>query len=237
MAQETLETFVENFVETGKMSPPRHFGRRYDAAGNFLPERGNTVICRVVPGSQTLAALVSVREGLLGLPFADRFAFTPVSSLHMTVFQGVVENRRLPGFWPIDVPLDTEVAETTSLFSRRLADFPPPLPFRMKLASVTPLGLSLAGATPDDERAVRTLRNNLVTPFGYSHPDHHTYRFHITIAYIKRWLPAGSERVYVPALKEFCRQFRENVDIADLEPPALCTFRDMTEFTPVITLD
>lgn len=64
MLQQIHDSFVENFVETGKSSPPRHLGRRYDAAGNFLRERGNTIICRVVEASASAATIAGVREGL-----------------------------------------------------------------------------------------------------------------------------------------------------------------------------
>ena len=236
MLQQIHDSFVENFVETGKSSPPRHLGRRYDAAGNFLRERGNTIICRVVEASASAATIAGVREGLKALPFAERFAFTPVSSLHMTVFQGIVESRRCLEYWPAGMPLDMAVDDTTRLFVDRLAGFPPVRPFRMRVTSVTPLGLTLAGAAPDDERIVRWLRDEMAALLGYSHPDHFSYGFHITLAYIKRWLPAGAEEAYLPRLAELRRQFGETDDVVELDPPALCTFEDMTEFRQVVVL-
>ena len=43
--------------------------------------------------------------------------------------------------------------------------------------------LVLTGATERDENTVRALRDDLVDPFGYRHPDHDSYTFHITMAY------------------------------------------------------
>jgi len=233
MAYDTNDFFAEHFTETGKSAPPRYLNVRFDANGNFLPMPGNTVVSHVMRGSKTEEALKRVRQALIDLPFGDRFAYTPVSSYHMTVFQGIIEDRRKPDYWPQGVALDMPVEETTTLFLQRLASLPPAPLFRMKLASVTPLGLVLTGAAPEDERTVRALRDVLMAPFGYRHPDHDDYTFHITIAYVKGWLPADATTTYLPALDEIGRAFADKVEIVDLGAPAFCEFPDMTEFRPL----
>lgn len=233
MAYETNDAFAENFTETGKVAPPRYLDIRFDMSGKFLPTPGNTVVCHVVEGSRTQAALERVRQALIELPCGDHFAYTPVSSHHMTVFQGTIEGRRQRGFWPEGVSSDAPVEETTRLFLERLGGFPPAPRFRMKVASVTPLGLVLNGASDDDERKVRRLRDELMIPFGYRHPDHDSYTFHITLAYPKIWLPAGAEEVYLPALAALKDRLAEEMEIVELGAPAFCEFSDMTEFRPL----
>lgn len=233
MAFETNDAFAETFTEVGKAAPPRYLGIRFDMSGTFLPTPGNTVVSHVVAGSRTQAALARVRQALMDLPHGDRFAYTPVSSHHMTVFQGVVEGRRQRGFWPEDIPADAPIKETTRFFLERLEGFPPVPAFRMTLAAITPLGLVLAGATAEDERVLRELRDQLTVPFGYRHPDHDSYRFHITLAYPKAWLPAGAEQTYLPALAKLQAALAEEVDTIELGAPAFCAFPDMTEFRPL----
>ncbi|BCH23607.1 DUF1868 domain-containing protein [Mesorhizobium sp. L-8-3] len=233
MAYETNDAFAENFTEIGKDAPPRYLGIRFDATGTFLPTPGNTVVSHVVPGSRTEAALARVRQGLMDLPYGDRFAYTPVSSHHMTVFQGIIEGRRKPDYWPEGVALDAAVEQTTSLFLDRLSSFRRGDPFHMKVVSVTPLGLVLEGATERDEVTVRALRDDLVGPFGYRHPDHDSYTFHITMAYPKAWLPAGAEAAYLPALAALKDSLAQEIDMVELGAPAFCEFTDMTEFRPL----
>ncbi|BCH31335.1 hypothetical protein MesoLjLc_32650 [Mesorhizobium sp. L-8-10] len=233
MAYETNDAFAENFTEIGKDAPPRYLGIRFDATGTFMPTPGNTVVSHVVPGSRTEAALARVRQGLMDLPYGDRFAYTPVSSHHMTVFQGIIEGRRKPDYWPEGVALDAAVEQTTSLFLDRLSSFPRGDPFHMKVVSVTPLGLVLEGATERDEYTVRALRDDLVGPFGYRHPDHDSYTFHITMAYPKAWLPAGAEAAYLPALAALKDSLAQEIDMVELGAPAFCEFTDMTEFRPL----
>lgn len=236
MRYPTRETFATHFLETGKDGPPFYLGRRFDAAGNFLFEPGNTVVSHVVPGSATEAALTRVRERLGALPFADCFAWTPVESWHMTVFQGTIEGRRAAGFWPEGMVLDAPVEETTRVLDARLEGFAPAAPFSVKLVEVTPLGLVVAGATPEDERGLRALRDRLAEAFGYRHPDHDDYTFHVTLAYVKEWLPAGAEATYLPALDAIGRDFAAEIPVLELAPPAFCTFRDMNLFTPLRVL-
>ena len=235
MAYETNDRFAQHFAETGKDAPPRYLGVRFDDGGTFLPQPGNTVVCHVVPDSRTAGALLAVRDALKTLPHGDRFAYTPPSSYHMTVFRGVIEGRREAGHWPADMPFDTPIEETTRHYRKRLAAFSAP-PFRMRMVSVTPLGLVLTGATDADESTVRAIRDGLVAPFGYREPDHEDYTFHVTLAYVMGWLPAGAETVYLPALRRIADEFAAAVPVLELEAPALCSFDDMTEFRPVLRL-
>nr|WP_144379521.1 DUF1868 domain-containing protein [Mesorhizobium amorphae] len=94
MAYERNDAFAETFTEIGRSGPPHYLNRRFDADGTFLPQPGNTIVSHVIDGSATQRALARVREALKALPYGDRFAYTPVSSLHMTVFQGTIEGRR-----------------------------------------------------------------------------------------------------------------------------------------------
>lgn len=232
MAYQRNDAFAENFTEIGKSAPPHYLNRRFDADGTFLLEPGNTIVSHVVDGSATQQALVRVRDALKALPYGDRFAYTPVSSLHMTVFQGTIEGRRQPAYWPRELAPEAPIDETTAFFLDRLKAFPKASEFRMRPVEVTPLGVVVTGATLTDERSIRTLRDELTAPFSYSHPDHASYTFHITLAYLKAWLPTGAEGVYLPALAELTQNLMAEVDVLELDVPAFCTFNDMTEFKP-----
>ncbi|TIU54853.1 MAG: DUF1868 domain-containing protein, partial [Mesorhizobium sp.] len=93
---------LAGFFEGTNPTPPVHLGTRYDAAGNFLLEPGNTVVSHLVNGSPSEAAVIEVRERMRAMLDANRLAFTPVSSLHMTLFQGIIERRRRLPYWPRD---------------------------------------------------------------------------------------------------------------------------------------
>lgn len=208
-------------------------GRRFDASGRFLPEHGNTVVAQVTAGSETEAALIDLRQSLMDLPYGANFAFTDVASYHMTVFEGVIETRRDYGYWPADLALDLPIDEMTEAMAAKLEAFVPPPAFRMKLLEVTPHGLSLTGATPEDEARVRDWREALAAAFGYRSPEHDAYGFHTTLAYQIEWPPVEALPLYVEALAQLTADFAARVPVLDLDPPAFCRFADMNGFPPV----
>lgn len=79
-----LVPFARNLMS----GPIPHLGQRYDTAGTFLRERGNTVVCHLFEGSEAAAAITDARSRFTQMPGADKLAFTAASSLHMTLFQG-----------------------------------------------------------------------------------------------------------------------------------------------------
>jgi hypothetical protein len=208
-------------------------GRRFNVQGRFMPEHGNTVVAQVTAGSATEAALIDLRQSLMDLPFGDHFAFTDVASYHMTVFEGVIETRREYGYWPADLALDTTIDEMTDAMADKLDSFAPPPAFRMKLAEVTPHGLTLTGATPQDEATVRAWRDGLSVALGFRSPDHDAYRFHTTMAYHKHWPPVEALGHYGRALAGLTADFAARVPLIELDPPAFCRFADMNGFPAV----
>lgn len=213
-----------------------HLGVRFDAEGRFLPEAGNTVVAQVVPGSPTEAALVALRRALQGMPLAGHFAFTDIASYHMTVFEGVTETRRKAGYWPADLALDIPIPEATATMLRRLAAWQPPPGFAMQVTEVTPVGLRLAGATPEDEACVRDWRNRLSAAFGLRTAAHDSYGFHITMAYCRAGLPRGALADLRARMAVLTAAMQADLPVLHLARPAFCTFADMNAFPPVRAL-
>lgn len=224
---------IENHAASAHSQPNRYVGSRFSEEGVFLPEAGNTVVRHVVPGSETEGALMELRERLRGLPWGHRFAYTDIASYHMTVFNGAIETQRETGHWPRDLPLDAPLDETTGYLAGRLEDFEGPGPFDMRIAEVTPFGLTLTGATEVDETAARAWRDVLTEPFTYRSPSHDAYTFHVTLAYIIDWIPDDLIPDYKRALADLTEEFQERISVVELGPPAFCTFEDMNGFPPV----
>lgn len=228
---------IESIAASANPEPNRFVGVRLDRNRDFLPEAGNTVVRHVVPGSETQAALVELRKRLRDLPWGHRFAFTDVESLHMTVFNGAIETCREPGHWPQDLALDLPIDAVTDYLAARLDGFRGPGPFDMRIAEVTPYGLTLTGATDADEAMARAWRDALTEPFAYRAPGHDAYNFHVTLAYLIDWLPDDMVALYRQALADLTEEFRARIPVVELGPPAFCTFADMNGFPPVMTLE
>jgi hypothetical protein len=217
--------------------PPRHLGSRYNAEGEFLPEPGNTVVCHLVEGSQTEKAIIATRQRFLDMPEAPQLAFTPVSSLHMTVFQGIIEFRRALPYWPENMPLDTPIDVMTEYYRQRLSAFPALPAFNMQVTGLRPVGLVMKGATVEDDRIVALWRDTFADFFGYRHPDHGTYEFHITLSYIISWFEPECLPRWQVMLDEELEKLRAAAPVIEMRPPAFCEFRDMNHFKERVIFD
>jgi hypothetical protein len=211
-------------------APPSHLGTRYDATGTFLREPGNTVVCHLIEGSPSQQAIIQARERFLAMPEASQFAFTPISSLHMTLFQGIIEYRRRLPYWPEDVALDTGIERMSEIYVDRLQSFRPLGPFDIEVTEVTPVGLTVNGITAADRRVMKEWRDAFADVFGYRHPDHETYAFHITFCYPMARLPEVALPAWQAMLDGTLATLRESARVIELKPPAFCTFDDMNHF-------
>lgn len=217
--------------DAGWINP--RLGTRFNEAGRFLHESGNTVVCQVIPGSPTETALLQFRAALADLPQADLLALTPPESWHMTVFEGVVEARRDPRRWPEGLATDMPIPAVTAAMTARLDGFAPPPPFRMAVAAATPFGVTLRGLTPADETAARQWRDRLSETLRLRAPAHDDYAFHTTLAYVKRALPTAALPVWRATMAEWTARLQDELPQMDLAPPAFCTFEDMCAFPPI----
>ena len=226
------------FSTTHHTAPPRHLGTRYSPEGEFLPEPGNTVVCHLVGGSPSQQAVIAARQRLLDMPEAStHLAFTPVSSLHMTVFQGIIEHRRAWPYWPKEMPEDSTIDAMTAFYRERLAEFPKLPAFNMQATSVTPLGLILKGVTEVDDRIIAAWRDAFAEAFGYRHPDHETYEFHITFAYARRWFEPECLPRWQAMLDDCLEELRASAPVIEMRPPAFCAFADMNHFEELLVFD
>lgn len=226
---------ISRFLASNRTAPPPNLGQRYDTQ-KFLPEAGNTVVCPLDFDAPTHSAVVEARHRMLALPGADRFIYTPTSSLHMTVFEGVIETRRVPNTWPADFDLSASVESATDAILDRLATFSPPPGFSVRVSGVRPTGLILEGATDTDENNMRAWREALTGPFGYRHDAHDEYRFHMTFAYPVEWLPDSVRSRWESELASILAALTDAAPVIPLKPPAFCKFADMNRFDELLVL-
>lgn len=233
---DTIRPSLAPFLASRVTAPPPRLGIRYDTAGNFLLEPGNTIVCHLERCTASEAAILALRERLLRLPGADCLAFTPASSLHMTLFQGVIDTRRQHPYWPGEMPLHLDIDDATRRMMSGLDGFEGCGRFAIRPTAVTPTGIEVEGSSAADHDVMRAWRDKLAALFGYRHPDHDTYRFHITFAYVIRGIPDSVAAQWQAALDEgFALLQRESPEIA-LREPAFCKFRDMKHFEELLIL-
>lgn len=237
MTTTTLSPELLLYSKTHNPNPPVHLGSRYRKTGGFLPEAGNTIVCHLEKGSQTQNVLIEAREKYLAMPEAAQFLFTPISSLHMTLFEGIIETRRRQNCWPGDLPLETPIDDMAELMAARLEGFAMSDPFKVAIVEARPSGLLVEGATEHDRKVMRAWRNALADLLGYRQPNHEDYKFHMTFAYAIEKLEDEALPRWQAMLDEVAEDIRRRAPVFELTPPAFCVFEDMNHFHELLIFD
>jgi hypothetical protein len=237
MTERKFSAELLHYASSHNPAPPSHMGTRYGKRGGFLREPGNTVVSHVAKGSETERVLIDIRDGYLDMPEADKLLLTPVTSLHMTLFQGIIEYRRKPGFWPADLPLDTPIDDMTEMMAARLEGFQAPDPFSVIVSGADPAGLTVEGRREEDRRAMRAWRDAFADLLGYRHPNHDTYVYHITFAYPIERLSDAALPAWQSLLDDIPGRIAARVPELELTPPAFCVFEDMNHFHEILIFD
>jgi hypothetical protein len=110
-------------------------------------------------------------------------------------------------------------------------------PYRMRVRGFDPavvgIGLEVEGSTEEEEKRMRLLRDRLADALGFRAPDHETYGFHISMAYLLRHVD-GEERdelnkVFAQHLLAVQKEFQ-------LGAVEFCTFENMLSFSRLFYL-
>lgn len=206
---------------------------KFNVDGSVREFPGNTIICRLAPASRLHAALSDLYTELERSDLCKLYTLLPPSSWHMTVFEGVCDQVRRPGFWPDDLGLDVPLAECDALFTAKLSafDLRSDPPYRLRIAGWQPLvngiALKLAPVTAAEEARLRDVRDRLSALLQISHPKHETYTFHLSIAYLIRHPSEAQQAALSTMLFERLSGLPAEFELG---APEFCRFADMFAF-------
>ncbi|MFQ5623287.1 MAG: DUF1868 domain-containing protein [Paracoccaceae bacterium] len=213
---------------------------RFDASGRALRCSGNTVIAHVHEGPAK-TALDEARSRLSATSAGRCFAWLPASSYHMTIFDGLLHDRRDAGHWPGALPRDASNAAADAFMSSRLSSVPVPEGgFAMRATAIGGFesGAVAARLAPADAAAqarLRRYRDALAAATGLAHrPGHAAYVFHITLAYLIGWPPAEDAASFDRAAEAEAERLTRALPGLRLGPPEICRFDDMCLFRPLL---
>lgn len=208
-------------------------GGKFDPDGNVLPFPGNTFLCHLDRTSTAYQAVAELRDALLSLPSAGYFTFLPAPSLHMTVFCGISGTPLGSDGWPADVPPGATLDAITARFRRRLDGVN--LPERVHVtAQRLDTGRAIAFA-PADARSrddLRTIRSTLRDVTGLHRPDQESYEFHMSLGYLKRFMPHAEAEEHLDAIDAIFEASKPHLSRVSFGPVEYCTFENMLSFTP-----
>ena len=215
---------------------------KFDPDGNVLHFPGNTIIFPLREDTQNntelYSSLLLLHDKIKESPLAHLFALLPPSSYHMTVFEGVTDKHRKPGYWPSDMSLDDSLENCTVYFTAKLRSFnlSNDLPYHLSIVGFNSLdsgiGPHIEPHTKDNYQ-LRGLRNRLANLLKYRHSDHATYGFHLGLAYNLMWLTDDQKTEMMSLLMD---HFQSMPKEFKLGPPKFCRLEDMYMFEPILSL-
>ncbi|NWB97027.1 DUF1868 domain-containing protein [Pseudomonas gingeri] len=221
----------------GKGDKPYDVNRKFYEDGKARPFTGNTIISQIPLHSPIGEALTVIRNTLASHAFSKCWSLLPPSSYHMTVFEGVIDERRKSGFWPAQVPKDAPLQTCTDYFVRQLMDFALNEDFPVRLLvddfdvnKDSDATLRLVPANPQENLKLRGLRDRLSERMGIRAPGHDDYRFHITLGYLVQWMDDRKIHDCARVQRDCLRYLRDNLGTLELDVPQFCTFNDMLAF-------
>ncbi|MBM7067404.1 DUF1868 domain-containing protein [Actibacterium sp. 188UL27-1] len=216
---------------------PTAVGQKFTPDGAVLPCPGNTTLAHIDPASPAHAALVRAQRALQAGPHANAFTFLPPASFHMTVFEGVIETTRLPDAWPRHLPTDTAIPDVTNDMLPRLQAVTVPQRLILRPTQIFGgFGVTLTGATEGDEAILRATRDIIADAVAIHRPSHGTYRFHITLGYLLRWLTPEEAAAVIALSADTFLALQADISTLTLGPIEFCTFKDMHHFEPLAYL-
>lgn len=74
---------------------------KFDPDGNVQHFPGNTIICHLSNLTDLYSSMIVLYDRLNQSPLSHLYTLLPPSSWHMTVFEGVTDKKRTPGYWPV----------------------------------------------------------------------------------------------------------------------------------------
>lgn len=212
---------------------PTGVGAKFFVDGRVRRFPGNTIICHLSADSPLYQGLKSVYAALETGPLADKYTLLPQPSWHMTVFEGVCDEVRLPGYWPGDLALDAPLEDCNRLFAEKLQSFDLPAlpPFKLEIAGLRPLyngiGLHLEPAGAAENRRLRDLRDQLSELLQLRQATHATYVFHLSLGYLLRHLTDDERAQLQDGLMQGLKQLPRQIELG---APEFCLFDDMFAF-------
>jgi hypothetical protein len=228
---------IAYLIGEGAQGPaPVAVGQKFSSDGQVLAYPGNTFICHIPPGPAHRALTAAVQRLQDGL-CAPAFAFLPPSSYHMTIFEGVTDKDRSDGRWPEGIDAASKVDAVTAAFLQVIGKLELPT-----AVTIRPTGLfggfsvRVEGATMADQATLRRARESLREATGICRPNFDDYTFHITLAYLLRWLTQNEAETVMLLSDEVAEGLLADAPLIPLGGVEFCSFADMNVFPLIARL-
>lgn len=158
---------------------------KFDSRGRALPYYGNTIIS-FTKGDPINDFAFYAQNTLRQTGFAEKLAFLPASSFHMTVLTLLRERDRGTAVWPAGIPADARFPAIDKALKACYDRVMEAFSFDGVTARLTGVRSTSLRLEPADARSKAVLlgfRDAMAEASGIRHQTHETFGFHITLDY------------------------------------------------------
>lgn len=217
---------------------------KFHKDGSVRPFAGNTVICHLPAQCGMRDVMSDLREQLKTSPFRNRLGLTTVDSYHMTIFAGANDQGRKASGWPVYVSQGATIEHCNAAVMERMQTLrlQYELPFRVMIDVPATLSypractLRMKAVNDQEEKNLRSVRDQLAEAYGFRLPGHATYAFHVTMSYQMTPFTDSERKEYQDLLAAYVQKMVAEQPVLELGNPEYCTFADMLRFTPSLLL-
>lgn len=206
-------------------------GTKFYADGSLRRFPGNTVVSMVEPDTEIHDWLQTTTDAVDELR-GPELAMLPASSWHMTVFELLLDEVRDTDHWSRFISPDAPLAVVDRFMQDAVASLEPPRSIAMRpemIALRSGLTLRLLPANPTVHNDLIQYRERLADVTGVRFPDHDTYRYHISMAYLI-YEPEQEQRRALAQVAATAERALEKVAEIVLPAPTVRFFVDMGSY-------
>lgn len=206
--------------------------KKFNEDGSFRSFPGNTIVCNLHDQPKVVEDILWIQQEHSKLSFAQKFAWNPPQSFHMTVFELLCHYHRQAPLWSSRMQLDVPLEELDRFFAEALEPIEFPEHIAMKVNRLNKTTISVSPYDQETRQRLHEFREQVSLTTGVRFPNHDTYGFHISFGYqLIQMTPEEEEQFkqFQHHLSELLVQRLSSVEMGKAE---YTVFEDMTEFVP-----
>ena len=212
-----------------------HVGKKFNEDCSFRKYPGLTVISKINTFESNI--LRECQQLFMELPFANKFSFLPQNSFHMTVFELMNDQMRIPAIWSKYLHLETPMTEVDNFITKVWSDIEKPEKIKMRIIGCkvgSVIVISLEPYTSEDYELLKDFRNITSEKTGVRKLNHDEYKYHISFAYKLEELDDDENFPINGMIRVVNERLLNDIPYIELKSPELCFYNDMSAFLPII---
>jgi hypothetical protein len=210
---------------------------KFDINGNAKDYQGNTIISFLNSELYDIYREgVLVREAFMKSEISKSFAFLPPSSFHVTILQLCREIDRGTSIWPKIFSPSEPFSNIDEKLKRIVDEIPKPHGVKVEVDQCFPVYIRLKTSSEEDERKIRTYREEVSRATGIKHPGHNEYAFHMTFSYKISELTLKEEALEKDLCDKYTEILKNNIAPFELPVPEFVIFNNMLSYETNLNL-